>query len=143
VSPKPRFVFDNNVLVSALLFEHSVPGQAFYAALNAGVILLSAATFVELSAVLCRPKFDRYVTPEERERFLAMLLAQSALIEVSDHLQECRDPKDDKFLELALSGGAACLVSGDRDLLALNPFRGVPILTPSDFVAWLDRSRNS
>ena len=47
----------------------------------------------------------------------------------------CRDPKDDKFLELALSGAATHLISGDDDLLALHPFRGVAILSPHDFVA--------
>ena len=95
---------------------------------------------MELSAVLSRSKFDRYVTVDDRERFLAMLLARSALIEVVVKVQECRDPKDNKFLELALSGDAVCLVSGDRDLLVLNPFRGLPILAPSDFLVWLRSS---
>ena len=50
------------------------------------------------------------------------------------------DPKDDKFLELAVNGHADLIISGDADLLALNPFRGIPIVTPADFVqGWRDR----
>jgi len=139
VNRKPAIVFDNNVLVSALLFEQSVPGRAFNAALVAGDILLSSTTFTELSQVLERPKFDRYVTPEERARFLAMLLAEGRLIEVAEAIRACRDPDDDKFLELAVSGSADSLVTGDQDLLALNPFRDIPIVTPGEFLAWLEQ----
>ena len=59
-------------------------------------------------------------------------------MQIELHIGVCRDPNDDKFLELALSGGADCIVSGDKDLLVLHPFRGVPIVTPRDFVseAW-------
>jgi uncharacterized protein len=135
MSPEPRPVFDNNVVVSALLFEQSVPAQAFYAALDHGEILVSQATFAELSDVLGRKKFDRYVTREEREQFLVMLLREATVVEITEEVHVCRDPKDDKFLELALSGGASCLVTGDQDLLVLHPFRGVPILTPAQFLA--------
>jgi putative PIN family toxin of toxin-antitoxin system len=134
-----RTVFDTNTLVSALLFEQSVPAQAFFAALDRGEILLSLATFTELSEVLGRSKFDRYVTQDEREEFLQKLLDEGTVIEVGEAIRECRDPKDDKFLELAVSGAASCLVTGDKDLLVLNPFRGIPILTPSQFLATLPR----
>ncbi|WP_459868116.1 putative toxin-antitoxin system toxin component, PIN family [Endothiovibrio diazotrophicus] len=50
-------------------------------------------------------------------------------------MTECRDPKDNKFLELAVAGGASALITGDQDLLALHPFRGIPILAPADFLA--------
>ncbi len=139
MSPKSRYVFDNNAIVSALLFEQSVPGQAFYAASDQGEILLSEACFIELSNVLAREKFDRYVSREEREQFLAMLLRDATLVEIVEAVCVCRDPKDDKFLELAVNGAARCLVSGDKDLLVLNPFRGVPILTPAQFVELLAR----
>lgn len=135
MSPKPRYVFDNNAVVSALLFAESVPGRAFYAALDHGEVLVSPATFAELSDVLDRKKFDRYVTRAERDQFLVMLLGVATVVEITQEVHACRDPKDDKFLELALSGGASCLVTGDPDLLVLHPFRGVPILTPAQFLA--------
>src|SRR5438105_2837669 len=128
MSLEPRYVFDNNAVVSALLFEQSVPGQAFHAALDRGGILLSQATFAELTEVLGRKKFDRYVTREEREQFLALLLREATVVEIMEEIRACRDPKDDKFLELAIRGGASCLVTGDQDLLVLHPFRGVPVV---------------
>jgi putative PIN family toxin of toxin-antitoxin system len=134
MSRKSRFVFDTSAAVSALLFEQSVPGRAFYAALDHGTLPASRATFTELSEVLGRKKFDRYVTPEEREQFLAMLVQESTIIDIAEEVRACRDPKDDKFLELAVSGGASCLVTGDQDLLILHPFRGIPVLTPTQFL---------
>ena len=135
MNSKPRYVFDTSAAVSALLFDQSVPAQAFFAALDAGEILLSPVTFTELSEVLGRKKFDCYVTPDERERFLAMLLSKGTLVDIVEEVRLCRDPKDDKFLELAVSGRASCLVTGDQDLLVLHPFRDIPVLTPARFLA--------
>jgi putative PIN family toxin of toxin-antitoxin system len=123
-----------------LLFEQSVSGQAFYAALDNGEIFLSRPTFVELAEVLGRKKFDRYLTRDEREQFLAILLREANVVEVTEKVRVCRDPKDDKFLELAVRGGASCLVTGDQDLLVLHPFRGVPVLTPAQS-GWLKAAR--
>jgi putative PIN family toxin of toxin-antitoxin system len=134
MSRESRFVFDNSAVVSALLFEQSVPGHAFYAALDHGTILASQATFTELRDVLGRKKFDRYVTQEEREAFLALLLREAMLVEITQEVRACRDAKDDKFLELAVCGAASSVVTGDQDLLVLHPFRGIPILTPAQFL---------
>jgi uncharacterized protein len=134
VRSNPRCVFDTNVLISALLFDQSKPAQAFFVALHIGEVLVSADVIVELNNVLGRDRFQRYVTEEERERFLRSLLREAKLIEIREQVQACRDPKDDKFLELAVNGEADCIVSGDGDLLALDPFRSIHILTPSDFL---------
>lgn len=131
---EPRCVFDTNVLVSALLFSHGKPARAFFAALEEGEVLVSADTIEELSAVLGRDKFRRYVSEEERARFLQSLLREATLIETTEEIRVCRDPKDDKYLELAVSGAADCIVSGDDDLLMLNPFRSIRILTPDRFL---------
>lgn len=138
-NPEHRWVFDTNVVVSALLFEQSTPGRAFYAALDCGHILLSSATVAELSDVLARKKFDRYLTQEERDQFVCTLVNEAIIVGITEEIQECRDPKDDKFLDLALSGQASCLVSGDPDLLMLNPFRNIPILTPAQFLEFLTK----
>ena len=85
--------------------------------------------------MLSREKFRKYVTEPERKEFLIALARESELIEIFEAVAVCRDPGDDKFLELAVCGGADCLETGDPDLLVLNPFRGVPILPPVSFVA--------
>jgi putative PIN family toxin of toxin-antitoxin system len=101
-------VFDTNVIVSALLFESSTPAQAFFGASQRGTILFSEPSFLELHAVLKRPKFDRYLTAGEREAFLIALLAASSLVEIRQQFAACRDPDDDKFLEAVINGKAAC-----------------------------------
>lgn len=131
----PRYVFDTNTIVSAILFEQSKPGQAFFAALRRGEVLISLALLAEIQDVLSRKKFDRYVMPQEREQFLARLVLEAALVDVTTHIVACRDPKDDKVLALAVDGAATCIISGDQDLLELNPFHDIPILTSADFLA--------
>ena len=130
----PRCVFDTNVLISALLFDKSKPAQAFFAILSNGEVLVSADTISELNEVLSREKFDKYLTEEARELFLRSLLQNARLVEVHEKIRARRDPKDDKFLELAVNGAANFVVSGDGDLLALHPFRNVQIFTLEAFV---------
>ena len=133
-----RYVFDTNVLVSALIFEDSKPGHAFRYALQNGQVLLSLSALEELAEVMSREKFGRYVTSEERDEFLQALVGRARFIEPAAQVRICRDPKDDKFLELAISGAADHIISGDDDMLALSPFRGIEILTPDDFLSRLE-----
>ena len=136
---KDRYVFDTNVIVSALLFEQSIPGQAFQVAIGHGEVLLSWAAVKELNDVLSRSKFNSYIHFDERDLFLSVLVHESTIVEINRQIQVCRDPRDDKFLELAVCGKASCIISGDDDLLMLNPFHGIPILTPRVFLASLEK----
>ncbi len=129
-----RYVFDTNVIISALLFENSKPAQALRYALVSGEILLSLDLLEELNEVLGRERFSRYVTREEREEFLEALVERAILIEITESVQACRDPKDNKVLELALSGAAQCIISGDKDLLVLHPFGDVLVVTIDEFL---------
>lgn len=129
-----RFVFDINALISAFLIEESVPSQALRSALNQGVVLVSAPLLTTLAGVLQRPKFDRYLTLDEREELVAAFVASSRMVEITERIRACRDPDDDAILEVAVNGNAATIITGDPDLLVLNPFRGVQILAPADFV---------
>ncbi len=129
-----RVVIDTNVLVSAALLETSLPGQAVYKALEFADVLLSIETLSELHEVLQRPKFERYLTAEEREEFLVALALRAEMIEISVQINDCRDPKDNKFLALAVDGNANIIISGDGDLLVLDPYRGVEILSPAVFL---------
>ena len=98
-------------------------------------ILFSEATFKELQAVLNRPKFTRYLDGARRDRFLTHLRASGSFVNVRQMVQICRDPKDDKFLDVAVNGGADLIVTGDADLLVLHPFEGVEIVTPAAYLA--------
>jgi putative PIN family toxin of toxin-antitoxin system len=129
-----RYVFDSNVIVSALLFEDSKPDRALRYALANGEVLLSLELLEELNEILGREKFNRYVSTEEREEFLAGLVERAILVEIVEPVQECRDRKDDKVLELALNGAAQYIITGDRDLLVLHPFRGVLVMTADEFL---------
>ena len=130
---KPSFVFDTNTLVSALLFKNSIPRKALDRALATGQILVSLDIVNELNDVLGREKFNSYVSEEERFEFLITFLQETVFVEIVETVTACRDPKDDKFLDLAVNGDAECIVSGDGDLLALHPFRGIAIVTSRDF----------
>ena len=88
-----------------------------------------------MDEVLRRPKYDRYLREEERLLFLAAFIRDAKVVDVAEKVAECRDPKDNKFRELAVSGNATCIVTGDSDLLVLNPFREVAILTSQEFVS--------
>jgi putative PIN family toxin of toxin-antitoxin system len=129
-----RCVFDTNVLVSALLLPDSKPRHALELAVQKGRVLLSFATLAEIYEVLGRKKFLRYIDEEDIRRFLAVLTREAEWVEVDVRITACRDPKDDKFLELAVSGRATHIVTGDSDLLALNPFQGIEILPPHRFL---------
>ncbi len=125
-----RCIFDTNVLVSALLLPDSKSRHALDVALREGKVLISFATLAELNEVLSRKRFRRYVDEEDVRSFLAALTREAEWVDVEIQIQACRDPKDDKFLELAVSGQATHIVTGDTDLLALNPFQGIEILPP-------------
>jgi len=127
-----RLVFDTNIIISALLFDGSKPSKAFDIGIR--TLLFSLPTLAELEEVLWRNKFDRYISHEERKRFLTSLILHSTPIETNETISECRDPKDNKFLELAVCGKADFIISGDEDLLVLNPFRNIQIITPDSFL---------
>jgi uncharacterized protein len=129
-----RYVFDANVLVSALLLPDSVPRRAFDKARLHGKIILSDPVMAELDDVLRKPRLQKYLHDDERIQFLVALVREGQMVKVDTAITECRDLKDNRYLELAYSGQATCIVSGDGDLLDLHPFRGIPILNPRRFL---------
>jgi putative PIN family toxin of toxin-antitoxin system len=131
---RERIVADTNCLVSRLLLPSSVPSRSVRKAADFGLLLVSEATMDELADVLSRPKFDRYVSMQDRQQFLRLLGRIAELVTTGYPVHECRDPKDDKFLEVALNGKADLILTGDADLLTLNPWRGIAILSPADYL---------
>ncbi len=134
MQPKSRFVIDTNTLVSGILIASSIPDRAIKLIRQSGFTLASITTLEELQEVMSRAKFDKYVDPVIRSEFIAQFAQQSELIDIRESVTACRDPKDDKFLELAVNGKADYLITGDRDLLVLDPFRNIQIISPSDFL---------
>ncbi|NJK74208.1 MAG: putative toxin-antitoxin system toxin component, PIN family [Oscillatoriales cyanobacterium RU_3_3] len=129
-----KFVLDSNVLVSAALFKNSIARQAFNKATADGQILMSDPVLAELQEVFSRPRFDKYLSTQLRMEFLTDFLKVVEIVEITESIAVCRDPKDDKFLELAISGQSNFILSGDKDLLVLHPFGGIEIVTPADFL---------
>lgn len=130
-----KFVFDANTLISAALIRQSVNAQALDFALNKGRIVISETALQEFEEVIFREKFDKYF-PEESERLDAINRIETNALVFSPKIiiMACRDPKDNKYLELAVTAGASAIITGDKDLLVLHPFRNIPILSPADFL---------
>ena len=129
-----RFVVDTNVLISHLLMPDSTPGKALKCALHMGELLVSDDTLSELAEVINRPKFDKYLSTQDRKKFFEVLAPLCIRVEIIRPVQACRDPNDDKFLEVAINGTADFILSGDKDLLALHPFHDIPILSPTEYL---------
>ena len=137
-----RLVVDTNVLISAALRPQGQPRRVLEAvrATN-GAFLFCDETFYELRSRLGRSKFGAYVSRNTRAVFLAQLTMVAEWVSIAGSKLGCRDPDDDKVLETALAGGAGCLVTGDRDLLEMHPFRGIPVLTAAAFLASMEEQR--
>ena len=105
--------------------------------LDRGLLVASREILDEVDAVLRRPKFARWLSSERRQDFGRRIAVAARLVEPTSRVEECRDPTDDKYLEAALAAasdaadGTVLLVTDDRDLLVLDPWReGVRILKP-------------
>jgi putative PIN family toxin of toxin-antitoxin system len=130
-------IFDTNVLVSAALLSGSRADLCLRTVLSKPApLIFSSATYEEIADVLMRPKFDHYVARQSREALLrtwkeaGVFIPDGALREA---VCECRDSDDDKFLELALASGAVAILTGDPDLLSLDPWRGIRIVKLQNF----------
>ena len=129
-----RLVVDTNVFASAIIFPRSVPRQVVDHVLDHGVVIFSEATVSELAEVLSRSKFDGFVSRAERELFLAQIESAAEFVPIIQLVRACRDPKDDKFLEVALNGRADVIITGDADLLRMHPWKDVAVLSPANYL---------
>ncbi|MBX3029974.1 MAG: putative toxin-antitoxin system toxin component, PIN family [Chloroflexi bacterium] len=131
---RERVVLDTNVFLSGLFSSTSTPARAVERAVREDRILVSTETLRELAEQLLSPKFDRYVPSERRLALLDRLAPNLEVVEIVQQVRASRDPKDDAFLEVAVNGSADLIVTGDRDLIALHPFRGIDIVRPADYL---------
>ena len=138
-----RVVFDTNILVSALIFGSETPRQSIDLVTDSevGTILISEEVVAELEDVIHRSRFDKYLDEEDRRKLVSDLRTQAEMVRIAAAISACRDPKDNKFLELAVSGNATHIVTGDADLLVMNPFRGIAIVGPQQFLESVEESK--
>ena len=128
-------VIDTNVLLSASMFSNSIPGRVVKAVFSSNnQVIATEKTIAEVVSKFSNKKFSKYFSSTYVHEFIRKYKKQIITVEMISHIEDCRDPKDNMFLELAIDGKADCIISGDPDLLALHPFRGIPILSPHDFM---------
>ena len=131
----PRIVVDTNILLSTVSWPKTAPAQAYYHAIRTADLICSDAVREEYRDVFSRPKFDPYARLDVRVAFLEALLDRCTQVVIIEEVAECRDIKDNKILALALNGSADLILTGDADLVALHPWRGIDILTPIQYLA--------
>ncbi len=129
-----RVVIDTNVFISALLNSLGTPKKVINIAVSQFTILQSEATYQELATRISKNKFDKYLEKDDRLDFLSSLKNRSLFVDIWHETRVCSDLDDNKFLELAVSGMAQYIITGDKELLILNTYQGIPIITPAEFL---------
>jgi putative PIN family toxin of toxin-antitoxin system len=134
-----RAVVDTNVIISGAI-KLGIPRE-IWSAFKSGdcKLVLSSSMFMELSGVLQRPKFHNLIGEGGRKELLLYLELFAEVVEPTDSVTVCRDPKDNHILSCAVKAGVDFIVSGDDDLLVLKTFRGIPILKPKEFLTRLKK----
>ena len=130
-----KCVVDTNVLISAALTK-GAPFRIVEHLIKNNALIFSKETISELSSRIIQPKFDKYVSAEDREAYVNNLILSADLVIIDNLIQGCRDRDDDKFLETAVKGDARFIISGDQDLLAMHLFEGIDIVTVQEFAVY-------
>jgi len=129
-----RVVIDTNILVSAFVFRGIKPTKCFQYVLRHGDIIFTNETFSEFKNIY-NHKFGQKISIETRRSVLTVLSKFGRFVDSTVSYEDCRDPKDNMFLEAAVSGKADYIITGDKDLRVLSPFREIPILSPDEFLS--------
>ncbi len=133
-----RVVIDTGVLVSGLIRPQGTTGEVLRALRDGKfTVLYSNETIMEIVDVLGRDKFrlKYHIMPNDISTLINLIRLRGEVATPKQKVTDCRDPKDDKFLDVALAGEADYLVSGDSDLLSMNPYRSIPIVSPGELLA--------
>jgi putative PIN family toxin of toxin-antitoxin system len=130
----PAIVVDTNVLIAAALNGRGVPMRVLVRIERHHELAFTARSMAELRETIARPQFARHISNRERRRFLHRVYSVAVMHRVEGQISISRDPDDDVFLQIAIAADAAAIVTGDRDLLVLGEFAGIPILSPSRFL---------
>ena len=129
-----RAVLDTNLIVSRLINREGTIGRAYDSLFHSCILLASDETLAELCKVGLRPTLERYASLAERAEAIQLYERAVETVFIDRIVLDCRDPKDNMILALALSGHADLIVTGDKDLLCLHPWRGIAILSPAEYL---------
>jgi len=135
-----RVVIDTGVLVSGLIRPRGTTGEVLLALRDGKfTVLYSNETIMEIIDVLGRDKFrlKYHILPDDVSALINLIRLRGEAVIPKQRVADCRDPKDDKFLDVALAGEVDYLISGDLDLVSMNPYRSIPIITPAEFLAMI------
>lgn len=132
--PKPRLTLDANVILSRVLFKGEAIRSLLLYALNEYQRVCSQSTWDALASVFQRDAFEKIMPLGARLRVLAELAGKVEVVQSTSIVTDCRDPKDNKFLSLAIDANAIAIVTGDDDLKVLHPYKGIAIQSPADFI---------
>ena len=119
-----------------LLFTKGAPFRIVEHLIKNNALIFSKQTISDLSSRITQPKFDKYVSAEDREAYVNNLILSADLVIIDNLIQGCRDRDDDKFLETAVKGDAQFIISGDQDLLTMHRFEGIDIVTVQEFAVY-------
>lgn len=135
MSEIPNIVIDTQLLLRAVVNRRSLAAKLIYDMTDSYTLLISEGTLAEITDVLSRPKVRaKFQYSDEAITQLKERLSRGILVTV-DHVPEvARDPKDDIFLATAVVGKAQYIVSEDKDLLVLNPYKSIQIVSLPDFM---------
>lgn len=131
---KIKIVVDTNIFISAFLGSKNAKLLFKEIVNDEFILIMSTAQLSEIKDVLSRPKFERYITPGEVEELIALLSMKISTPAIYDNIKDCRDVKDNMILEEAVYGNAQYIITGDEDLLVLNPYRWIKIVNLKDFI---------
>ena len=129
-----KIVIDTNVFISALLNPSGTPRQVIEIAINHFTILQSELTYQELETRISKNKFDKYLEKNDRSNFLLAIKKKSLFVNILHQTTICSDSDDNKFLELAVSGMANYIITGDNDLLTIKSYQKIEIIKPVKFL---------
>jgi putative PIN family toxin of toxin-antitoxin system len=132
--PKPRLILDTNVIISGVLLKGEAIRSLLIYVLNEYQLVFGQTTWDELASVFQRDAFEKMMPLGARLRVLAELASKVEVVESTSIVTDCRDPKDNKFLSLAIDANAIAIVTGDKDLKVLHPYKGIAIQSPADFM---------
>ena len=134
---RKRVVFDTSSLVPMCLHPDRLPAQILRLTFKQHDVYVSSATFYELEQVLKRDKFDAWQPLFTRLAWLHEFKLNVHFVEPVELVDDCRDKKDNQFLDIAIAANADILVSSDVHLLELNPYRNTGIMQLAEFNAVL------
>ena len=130
---RKKIIFDTTSLISACIYPYREPAKIFLKAISKFDLIASKKTIQEIDSVLKRPKFDKWCTAEYRQAWVKDYVLLAKEFSPSITISDCRDAKDNMFLELAVFAQVEIIISSDDDLLVLNPYKEIEILTLREF----------